>query len=51
MTRISVLRRITGALLLSLAILTSFTVGATAAPRRFSAQIKRPAFRHNLGTL
>src|SRR5580765_8564090 len=39
MTRISDLRRITGALLLSVAILTAFTVGAAAATRRSTAQM------------
>ena len=39
MTGISCLRRIAGALLLSVAILTSFTVGATAGTRRSTAQM------------
>src|SRR6478736_10263692 len=39
MTRISFLRRTTCALLLSLAILTAFTVGASAGTRRAQAQM------------
>src|SRR6478672_5785197 len=39
MTRISFLRRATGALLLSIAILTAFTVGASAGTRRAQAQM------------
>jgi molybdate transport system substrate-binding protein len=39
MTRISVLRRIGCALLLSLALLTAFTAGATASSRRATAQM------------
>ena len=39
MTRISFLRRIGGALLLSIALLTAFTAGATAGTRRATAQM------------
>jgi molybdate transport system substrate-binding protein len=39
MTRISFLRRIGGALLLSVALLTAFTAGATAGTRRATAQM------------
>src|SRR4051812_221707 len=39
MTRIPFMRRMTGALLLSIAILTAFTVGATASTRRAQAQM------------